>query len=161
MSNQDSWHVVSTDKLSIDKRFHEGLCLAAGGHYERASAAFLDCVVADPGCGEYVEQFLANLRQRLPSAADKNAPPTTDAVQQAAAKGDWAQVLERGLRVLIEQPRNRQTLLALADACAAQGYGDSEACYTKAAVEAAGDDAAIQRWGGAAFSRLGKYDDAL
>src|SRR5207247_4978450 len=129
MSNQDSLDVVSIDKLSIDKRFHEGLCLAAGGHCEQGSAVFLDCVVADPGCGKYVEQFLANLRRHPPPTADKNVVPTTNAVQQAAAKGDWAQVLERGLHLLIEQPRNLQTLLALADACAAQGYSDSEACY--------------------------------
>jgi tetratricopeptide (TPR) repeat protein len=61
----------------------------------------------------------------------------------------------------MEQPGNRPALLALADAAAAQGYGHSEAYYVKAAVEAASDDAAIQRWGGAALRRLGRYDEAL
>ncbi len=159
MANAGSLDVATTGKLAIDKRFHEGMCLAAGGDFERASAAFLDCVVGDPGCGEYVERFLANLGRR--AATDTNAAPTTDALQRAAAKGDWAEVLERGLRILAEQPRDLKTLLVLADAAAAQGFGDSEACYVKAAVEAAGDDAAIQRWGAAALSRLSKYDDAL
>jgi tetratricopeptide (TPR) repeat protein len=162
MSNQDSLAAAALGNCFHEKRFHEGLCLAAGGDFDRASAAFLDCVVGDSGCGEYVQEFLANLRRR-PAAAEtnKSTSVTTDAVQRAAAKGDWAQVLERGLRVLIEQPRELKTLLTLADAAAAQGFGESEACYVKAAVEAAADDAAIQRWGGAALSRLGKYDDAL
>jgi tetratricopeptide (TPR) repeat protein len=152
----------SIDKLSLERRFHEGLCLAAGGDFERASAAFVECVIRDPGDGEYVQELLANLRRRpAATAVDKNAGPAMEPMRQAAAKGDWAQVLERGLHVLSEDPRNLQTLLALADAAAAQGYGESEACYIKAAVEAAGNDVTILRWGGAALSRLGKYDDAV
>ncbi len=152
----------STDKLSAAKRFHEGLCLVAAGDFERAGAAFLDCLVSEPGNGELAQEFLANLARRpAAAAAEKSVPVTTDAVQRAAAKGDWSQVQERGLRVLMEDPRNLQALLALADAAGAQGYGESEACYVKAAVEAASEDVAIQRWGAAALSRLGKYGDAL
>jgi tetratricopeptide (TPR) repeat protein len=167
MSNPSSLDIAPLGKSApgkplIDQRFHEGLCLAAGGDYERSGAAFLDCVVDDPGSGAYVQEFLANLTRRSAAAATgKNVPATSDAVQRAAAKADWAQVLERGLRVLMEDARNLQALLALADAAGAQGYSESEACYVKAAVEAAGEDAAIQRWGAAALTRLGKYGDAL
>jgi tetratricopeptide (TPR) repeat protein len=162
MSNQDSLAAAALDKCSHERRFHEGLCLAAGLDFERANAAFLDCVVGDPGCGEYVRGFLTNLGRRPAIAeSNKSAAVATDAVQRAAAKGDWAQVLERGLRVLIERPQDLKTLLTLADAAAAQGFGEPEACYVKAAVEAAAEDPSIQRWGGAALNRLGKYDDAL
>jgi len=123
MSNQDSLAAAVLGNCIHEKRFHEGLCLAAGGDFERATAAFLDCVVGDPGCGEYVQEFLTNLGRRPATEANKSASMTTDAVQRAAAKGDWAQVLERGLRVLTEQPRDLKTLLTLADAAAAQGFG--------------------------------------
>ena len=162
MSNQDSLAVLPSDKLPIDKRFHEGLCLAAGGDYERASAAFLDCVIADPSCGEYVQEFVGNLRRRPePGTADKNIGPAAEAVQRAAAQSDWTEVLQRGPRALLEQPRNLPALLALADASAAQGYSEAEACYVRAVVGAAAEDAPIQRWGGAALGRLHEYDDAI
>jgi len=144
----------------LEKRFHEGLCLAAGGEFELAGRAFLECVVGAPECVDYVAQFLTNL-SHCGQAAASNDTLATEALKRAAAKGDWAEVFKRGAELLLQQPKNIAALLALADACAAQGFVGAEACWVRAAVTAGSEDVAIQRWGAAALARLHDYDTAI
>jgi len=153
-----------SEQDTLAKRFHEGLCLAAGGDYDRARTAFLDCVLADPGCGEFVQEFLVNLAMWFPPGRQPASLPKGDAeepIRQAAAQANWAEVLRQGPRLLANHPWHVATLLALADACEAQGHGDAEACYLTTAMQAASDDIRIQRRAGQAFGRLRKYNEAL
>jgi tetratricopeptide (TPR) repeat protein len=84
-----------------------------------------------------------------------------DAIQQAAAKGEWAEVLRGAPQLVASQPGNVAALLALAEACAAQGFSECELCYVRAALEAAGDEVATIRRVAESFARLRKYDEAL
>ncbi|HMC11958.1 MAG TPA: hypothetical protein VKH44_11735, partial [Pirellulaceae bacterium] len=124
-----------SDQDNLEKRFHEGLCLAAGGDFDQANGAFLDCVIGEPGCGEFVQEFLGNLGRRFPAGSGGEAPQGSDAepVQRAAAQADWIEVLRRAPRLLADHPWHTPTLLALAEACAAQGYAKAEGCYLRAA----------------------------
>src|SRR5262245_4040035 len=158
MSDQDNLAVNQSDK-----QFHEGLCLAAGGDYQRACAALVECVVAEPGSGQFTREFLANLGRLFPLNGERTPPlsAAAESVQRAVARADWAEVLRSAPRLLANHPWHLPTLLALADACAAQGHGESEACYWRAVAEIAGDDTAIHRRAGLAFARLGQFDDAI
>jgi tetratricopeptide (TPR) repeat protein len=143
-------------------RFHEGLCLAAGKQYARASAALLDCVVADPGCSEYVREFLDNLERLFPAGAQLPTPSDAqNAIQRAAADADWATVLEQGPHFLARQRGDVPTLLALASACEARGHREAEIQYFRAALQAGGEDVRLQRRAGLALARLCQFDEAL
>src|SRR5262245_45284644 len=131
-------NAVSLAVLPIAKRFHEGLCLAAGNDFQRAGAALLDCVVAEPDHGQYVQEFLTNSSRQSRPEIDQ-ASFNAESVGRAAAANNWREVLQRGPQVLSEQPGHVPTLLALAEACAASDYAESEACYWRAVVQAAAD----------------------
>jgi tetratricopeptide (TPR) repeat protein len=155
MNNDDSLAVAP-----LERRFHEGLCLAAGGDFEQAGRAFWECVVAAPHCDDYIAEFLANLAHHPQAAATGDALPA-EALKRSAAKGDWAEVFKRGTELLLDQPRNIAALLALADACAAQGFAGAAACWVRSAVSVGNEDVAVQRWGAAALARLHDYDTAI
>jgi tetratricopeptide (TPR) repeat protein len=150
-------------EMELERLFYEGRCLAAGGDFDRASAAFLKCVSGEAARGDFAAEFLANLKRR--SGDDGRAAlvdgRAAEAVTRAVAEGKWAEVLRAGPKVLASQPGHVPTLLALADACGAAGHAAAEICYWKAAVESAGDDADVLRRAGAALARLCEYDAAL
>jgi tetratricopeptide (TPR) repeat protein len=162
-SQADAIGMNNDDSLAfapLERRFHEGLCLAAGGDYDQAGRALWECIVAAPDCADYIGQFLTNLTHRPQAAATGDALPA-DALKRSATKGDWPEVFKRGAELLLDQPRNMAALLALADACAAQGFAAAEACWVRSAVTAGSDDVAIQRWGAAALTRLHDYAAAI
>jgi tetratricopeptide (TPR) repeat protein len=150
-------------EMELDRLFYEGRCLAASGDFDRANAAFLECVIRDPGRGDIAGEFLANLKRRTGdegrgALADGRA---AEAVTRAAAEGNWAEVQRLGPKVLAGQPGSVPTLLALAQSCGAVGHAAAEICYWNAAVEAAGDDLNVLRRAGAALARLCEDDAAL
>lgn len=152
-----------SEQETLARRFHEGLCLQASSDHSGAAAKFLECTLVDPGCAEFVEELLAAARRTI--AADRAAPPVTEGfdalLQKAASEKNWAEVLRQGPRLLMSHPWHGPTLVTLADACAAEGHREAEACYWKAAVEAAPDDVAIQRRGGRALGRMNSHDAAI
>jgi tetratricopeptide (TPR) repeat protein len=147
----------------MEQRFHEGLCLVAGGDFDRAGAAFLDCVIAAPGSGEFVREFLANLSRQSASAEKwpNPSPADEEPIRRGVALEDWDQVLSAAPRLIASHAGHAPTLLALARACQAKGFGESEACYLRAAVRAAGDDVRINEVAAKAFARLRLFDEAI
>src|SRR5688572_19177867 len=115
-------HSGMSNPVDVERRFHEGLCLAAALKDEQAGAAFMECVIADPGSGEVLAAFLANLKRRFPerpSTPPANAADLAAPLKQAAAKQDWAEVFQTGPRRLAIDSWNVPTLLAMAEACEA------------------------------------------
>jgi tetratricopeptide (TPR) repeat protein len=152
-----------TQRDTLERRFYEGECSAAGGDHERAHAAFLECVSADPASGRFVQAFLANLKQ-LPASTQQTALPVADAealFERAAAEQNWAEVLRRGPRILSSHRSDARTLVMLAAACHTQSFADSEPHFWRAALEAAADDVEIQRQAARAFARVQLLDEAL
>jgi len=150
-------------EMELERLFFEGRCLAAGGDFERANAAFLECVIRDPWRGDFAREFLANLKRRSGDEwqATRVDGRAAEAVTRAAAEGNWAEVLRLGPKVLASQPGSVPTLLALAEACGAAGHWAAEVHYWTAAIEAAGDDVSVLRRAGVALARLSEYDAAL
>jgi tetratricopeptide (TPR) repeat protein len=152
------------DRDALARRFHEGLCLEAGGDHDRAGTSFLECVLAEPGCFEFVREFVANLRMKVAAGKQPASLPPGDlagAVHKATAEANWAEVLRLGPRLLTNHSSHVPTLMALAGACEAQGHSKAAACYLTAAVQTAGDDDEILRRAGQAFARLREYDQAI
>ncbi len=153
------------NETELERRFHDGRCLAAGGDFDRANGAFLECVIGEASRGDFAAEFLANLKRRVCSPAGDGAAlfdsRAAEAVKRAAVEGNWAEVLRTGPKVLANQPGHVPMLVALAEGCAAAGYAAAELCYWNAAVDAAGDTVEGQRRAGAALARLQEYDAAL
>jgi len=147
---------------SLEKRFFEGLCLAAGGEHDRAGDYFLDCVASDPTRVDFIEEFLANLARRFPHHQQPmGLPQAADPeISKAVGQRHWDVVLQKGTRLLASNPWQLPTLLSLAEACEAKGANKAEACYWRAALQVAGDDEIVQR-AGKAFARLQEFDEAL
>jgi hypothetical protein len=147
----------------VEKRFHEGLCLAAGGDFDRAGAAFLECVIEEPSRGDIVTEFLNNLgRQRAKSQqwgglADKPA----GAAIHGSGSANGADIWTAGPKRLLENPLHVPTLVALAEACRTAGYDQAEVCYWKAAVDAAPEDLGVHTSAAEALERLGRFAEAL
>src|SRR5262245_60127319 len=116
-----------SDQDTLATQFHEGLCLAAGGQHDRAGDVFLECVLAEPGRGEFVQEFLTNLARRFPL---DNLPASTAAgaaeepIRRAAEAGNWTEVARQALRLVARYPWHVSAMVALAEACEAQGQGD-------------------------------------
>jgi len=153
MSPQDTW----------EQRFYEGLCLAAGGDFDAANAVFIDCATAETGNGEFVAQFLANVAKVSLAGRQAAAASSPDSrpVEQAASRQKWSEVFKLAPRRLAADPTELTALLALIDACQAEGHDNAEGHYLRAAVQAALDNVAVQRRAAEAFARLGHYDEAM
>src|SRR6188474_257023 len=111
-------------EMELERLFYEGRCLAAGGDFDRANAAFLECASGDPARGDFASEFLENLKRRpgdegRAALADGRA---AEAVTRAVAERKWAEVLRAGPKALASQPGHVPILLALAEACGAAGH---------------------------------------
>src|SRR5262245_20389458 len=118
-----------SEQATFDRQFYEALCLAAGGDHQRAQAGFLECVIGEPACGEYVRECLANLQRSAGMDEIGDVPPAAELekkLQRAAHDKHWSGVLRYGPRLLARRPRDVPMLLALADACEAQGHQEPE-----------------------------------
>src|SRR5262245_57670595 len=111
-----------TQRDTLERRFHEGLCSAASGKHDGAYAAFLECVVGDPGEGRFVQEFLENLKRLSPRTQPTSSPgeDTESLLMRADANQNWGEVLRQGPRFLATHREHVATLLMLADACRAQ-----------------------------------------
>ena len=157
--------------------FQEALYLANNGEHERANAILVECVIADPGDPDFVEEFLANLHQQhrpasAPPAAsaalDAPAPSVTaisaeqeaELAREVEAK-NWAAVRRIGPSLLSLNPWHAPTLTALAKAAeAAQDY-EVEICYLRQALSVAPLDLELNRRGGNSLARMRQYDPSL
>ena len=152
-----------SDQVPLERRFHEGLCLAASGEPERARTAFLECVTADPSCGEFVHELLTMLAGGARAIATAERLPAVRRMRFSGRplRGTGRRSSVSGPQRLANEGWHVPTLLVLAEACAAQGYGESEAHYLRAALNTAGDAADIQRRAGRALARLQRFEEAL
>src|SRR4051794_17426064 len=91
---------------TLEQRFYEGLCLAASGDFDGATAAFLDCLTAEPGRGEFVGEFLASLAKRTAGGVPVVVGPAPDAkeVERAASRQRWSEVFQAAPRRLAAHP---------------------------------------------------------
>jgi tetratricopeptide (TPR) repeat protein len=146
----------------LERRFEDALAFADRGDNVRASELLLACVLENPGNSDYVAEFLAQLEEdQPPQTASPFDDLTTAAMEQANAEQNWAQILATGPMQLPQHPWHLPTLLALADACAAEGHEAAGVCYLRHARKAAPENVAINRRLGRLLNKLGCVSEAL
>jgi tetratricopeptide (TPR) repeat protein len=153
----------------LRRRLHQcylnGVKLVAQEKYDcdEANRMFIECIVNDPGNLLYVEAFLDNL-QRKYGNHKKRARfrfGGKGGLKNAAAKGDWCDVLRRGPDVLKNNPWDVATLRAMADACAALGHYEVELRYLQNALDANPKDVELHRQCAKSLARRGQFEQAI
>jgi hypothetical protein len=143
---------------AAQRRFHEGLCLAAGGQRDRAGEAFLECVLAEPGNAIFVEQLLVNLSERF---SESDPPRGIASPEPSRASASGAETMESLLPALARQPWCLPTLVGLAETCRGEGWLLAAVCYWKRALKIAGDNPQVNRRGAELLTEAGELDEAL
>src|SRR4029453_17470605 len=88
-----------SEPATPERQFYEALCLAAGGDHQRAQAGLLECVVADPGGGEYVREFLVNLQRSAGTDEVRGVSAPAELEKKtlrAITEKQWSRVLRYG-----------------------------------------------------------------
>lgn len=144
-------------------RYLEGMNLARKAEFDRAHQLLAACVIADPANFDYVDGCLLNLARKVRQRGtvqeldeDRQA-----AVAQAVEQKDWGKVLRVGLQVLSLNPWHSPTLLALAQACEAEGFDETELRYLQMAYEAGPGEVEINRHCARSLGRMKKFDEAI
>jgi len=123
-----------------------------------------DCLVSDPGNVLYVEALLRNLSQKPPDQRILRSfwsGGPQKAVAKSAGDQDWLQVLQRGPKALLAEPRDTATLGLLAQASEACGYSQAAVLYLSYALEADPDNVDLNRQAAHAWARLGRFEEAI
>lgn len=144
-------------------RYTEGMNLARKAEYDRAHQLLAECVIADPANYDFVDGFLLNLARKIRqtgavAVADEGLRAV---ISQAVDEGDWAEVLRLGPQCLSFNPWHIPTLLAVAQACAAEGFEEAELRYLQMAYEAGPSDLEVNRHCGRSLARMKKFDEAI
>jgi tetratricopeptide (TPR) repeat protein len=143
-------------------RYLEGKNLAKKAEFDRAHELLAGCVAADPANDDFVDAMLLNLarkaRQRGASVPDERQAA---AIARSVEAGNWDEVFRLGPQSLSLNPWHVPTLLALSQACAAEGYEEAELRYLQMAFEAGPGDVAINRHCARSLGRMKKFDEAI
>src|SRR6185436_18113340 len=117
--------------MTLADRYTEGMNLARKAEYDRAHQLLAECVIADPANYDYVDGLLLNLARRVRQrgAAAGPSEELRAAVLRAVEQEDWEAIFRLGPESLASNPWHAPTLLALAQACAAEGFDEVELRY--------------------------------
>lgn len=141
------------------EQFEEGLNCAAKGEHDQATSLLADCVAAEPANLDFVAAFLQNVRQRQPATPCASKPD--DRLARAVVNQEWTEVTRIGPPLLVREPKNLPTLVALAEAAGATGNPHIELQYLELALEFAPDNVDAGRRAGRCYFRLRRTDEAL
>jgi tetratricopeptide (TPR) repeat protein len=137
------------------------------GEFDYANDLFTQCVADDPGNLTYLQHFLTNLAQkyggnkkgaRLAGLKIKSGRNT---LIKATGKGEWHEAFQAAAEALRFNPWDRDTLIALADACQQIGSSDAEVFLLRWALDVDVKDPVVNRRAAAALARLGQFDQAI
>ena len=135
----------------LERIFDAGNKQESQDKFDYASDLYTECVRGDPGNLVYLQSFMSNLHKKYGSA--KKLGPMVQfkergargALKKAIAQCDWDEAIQQGIAVLLVNPWDVPTLIAMATACgsvmneegasAAVTYGDCELCYLKCAFD--------------------------
>ena len=131
--------------------------------YDYAHSILVECVSRDAANIVYLDAFLENLSRKYNN--NKRGSMLNfggkGPFKKAIAKQDWNQVFKLGAQLLKSNPWDVSTLRALADACAAHGFHETELRYLKNALDAKPNDPEINRHCAMSLERVGQFDQAI
>ena len=131
--------------------------------FDYVHSILVECVIRDPGNLVYQEVFLSNLQRKFNN--NKRGSLLNfggrGPFKKALARQDWEQVIKLGPDILRSNPWDVPTLRAMAEACAAMGYYDSELRYLKNALDANPKSSEVNRHCALSLTRIGQFDQAI
>ncbi len=136
-------------------------------NYDYAAELFQTCVTGDPSNVIYLQSFLGTLRKKYndnkkgSNLASIHGSRHRSAMKRAAKQKDWLAVIKAGVQMLKLNPWHVPTLAAMADACKALGFHDTQLVYLKMAQESHPNDVEVNRMCAKALGELGHYDQAI
>lgn len=160
-----SWSSLSAgDRSRLLQCYRTGTHAAANVDY--ALDMFSACVIGDPGNVVFLQAFLTTLRRKF--GAKKGGGLTSflgagarAGMKRAAANAQWRDVIKQGVAILKGNPADHLCLLAMAEACENLMYGDCQAFYLRAALDASPADAEVNRQCARFAASQGNFDQAI
>jgi tetratricopeptide (TPR) repeat protein len=149
----------------LQECYEHGTKLMAQDKYDfdYAHSILVECVSRDSGNLVYLDTFFQNLHRKY----DNNKRGSMlnfggkGPFKKAVAKQDWKHVVKLGPQLLKSNPWDVPTLRALADACAAFGFHETELRYLKNALAAKPNDPDVNRHCAKSLERIGQFDQAI
>ena len=123
-----------------------------------------ECAASDPGNADYVDAMLDNLKAKFDNNRKKGKGrgfANRGALKKAVAKEEWKDVLQLGVDALKSNPWDASTLRALANACAAFQFIETEQRYLRMAYVGNPKDVEVARHCARVLARLGDFDKAI
>ena len=151
----------------LQQCFEHGSKQMAQENYDYATELFAQCVRGDPANEIYVDNYLANLKKKYNNnktgskLAQFKERGARGAVKKALGQEEWDTVIDHGLKVLVVNPWDKNTLLAMATAAREMGDAEPEMLYLKSAWEAGPKDPDICRQAAQALAERGEFDQAI
>jgi tetratricopeptide (TPR) repeat protein len=137
------------------------------GEFDYANDLFTQCVMDDPGNLVYLQHFLTNLAKKYGDnkkgarLAGLKLKSGRNALVRATGKGEWHEAFQAACEALRFNPWDRDTLIALSDACQQIGASDAEVFLLRWALDVDVKDPVVNRRAAAALARLGQFDQAI
>jgi tetratricopeptide (TPR) repeat protein len=151
----------------LQSAFEHGQRCFDKGEHDYANDLFTQCVTDDPGNLTYLQHFITNLAQKYGDnkkgarLAGLKIKSGRNALIKATAKGDWHAAFQAACEALRFNPWDRDTLIALSDACQQIGSSDAEVFLLRWALDLDVKDPVVNRRAGMALARLGQFDQAI
>jgi tetratricopeptide (TPR) repeat protein len=151
----------------LQSAFDHGQRCFDKGEFDYANDLFTQCVIDDPGNLTYLQHFVTNLAQKYANnkkgarLAGLKIKSSRNALIKATAKGEWREAFQAACDALRFNPWDRDTLIALSDACQQIGSTDAEIFLLRWALDVDTKDPVVNRRAGMALARLGQFDQAI
>ena len=159
--------ILPAKRRRLQQCFEHGSKSVAQGSFDYAADMFTQCVIGDPGNMIYAQQFLRTLYQKYGNnkkgskLAGVKGMGIKGSIKKAEMSKDWPTVLSSGLEMLKLNPWDVNTLTAMATACDALHFGETQLAWLKGALEANTTDPHINRLCGRALARVGEFESAI
>ncbi|MFN7813986.1 MAG: hypothetical protein ACK5SI_15145 [Planctomycetia bacterium] len=155
----------AADRARLTQCFNRGTqSLPTNADY--ALEMYTACVLGDPGNAVYVQAFFGALKRKFGTRkggglASLWSAGSRVALKKHAAAAQWRELIRHGVGILKSNPTDSQCLLAVAEACGNLQLVESQGVFLKAALDAAPNDAEVNRQCARFAASQGQFDQAI
>lgn len=124
------------------------------------------CVLGDPGNAVYVQAFFGALKRKFGPRKGGGlsslwSAGSRVALKKYSASAQWRELIRQGVGIIKSNPADYQCLLAVAEACGNLQLVESQGVFLKAALDAAPNDAEVNRQCARFAAGQGQFDQAI
>jgi len=135
--------------------------------YDYAVSMFAECLKGEPCHFPYLDAFFETLKKKYKNnkkgARIKRYGAAKAGFKKAVTKKEWPEVIRLAPEMLIPNPWDVPTLRSVAEACAVYSpeFNEVEIRYLRMALDAAPQDADVNRHCAKTLTRIGQFDQAI